>query len=231
MSWALANTNTIGAENLSAGTTISATLPNAVTPGNLIVVGVVQYNALSDVLTISDNKSNTYAIAGSKSSLVTVGVAAVYYSVVAPSQGGSGFAVTFACTTAGSFLDVFVGEFSFTPGATISTEGGTTGNSAGSSLVDTGSIVPTASDLLIGVHGRNSSASTHTINNGFTVPAAWEVHTSPGQNGAMAYLLNQASGVNCTWTTTNTPWVAAGVAFKATGAAATAGGAALMMGM
>ena len=220
-----------GLQNLAGGTTITVSFPGAVTAGNLIVVGFVQWSATGDVITVSDSKGNSYAAAGTRASLTGTGIAAIYWGIA--TTGGSSFSVTVSVTSAGAYLTMMIGEFSFGAGSTISVEGYSTGTGAGSPF-DSGLITPvTAGDLIIGVVNSGSVGSP-TAGSGFTLPAEWVYTSGAGEPGLMEYLLSASGPLNAIATAGSAgTWAMEGAAFKATApvGAPAGGGASLLMGL
>ncbi len=148
MSWAFANNNTQGAIAASAANTLTATFPYSVTAGDLVVVGFTGYIAGAQTWKVTDSANSTQysqAILLQSSNFV----AAIYW-FVAP-IGGSSFAVNVNNNGGSNWAPAMaIVEYSFTSGYAVAVD--VTNSATGSSgSASDGTVVPTASDLIVGL--------------------------------------------------------------------------------
>lgn len=223
MSWA--HVQKTGANNATAGlaSSLSATFGSSVTAGNLVIVGVSTFD--SSTITVQDSISTA-----NYSQAVLLGTTAmqagIWWFVVPPGKGGSGFDITVAGSTAGA-LAMSIDEFSFTPGATISVDATGTGNVANATpgITTPGTtLTPTGSDLIYAVNCMGANL-TFTPGAGFTQSYQGTWTTGKAENCCTEYALNQSSVITPAATlASSTAWVFVAAAFLATPAAAPSGG-------
>ncbi len=191
MTWALANSNSTGAVAGSNASTISATFANAVTAGDLIVVGVSGYGASS--ITVKDSINNTNYSACSANVYSSSNFNYGIFWFVAPT-GGSSFSVTATGNTS-FYPSIAICEYSFSTG-TISTDG--QGSNSGNSNPFTGSAIsPTSTDLIFMTSAYNNySIGTATPLSGYNA------RFGGGPTGGSAVGIQVIDGLNFSSTTT-----------------------------
>jgi hypothetical protein len=217
MGWTYAG-NSAGGN--TSGTSLSITLPNAVTAGDLIVVGVVTWNGTpltSGQVGCSDNKGNTYSLAkwetnGGVGNLAT----GVFWGVAV--TGGASFSVTITSSVS-AFLTAMAGEFS-AAGATVSLNSTASANGS-STAPSTGSLTVTGTDLVFAVVNTPANVS-FAAGTGFTTLNSQ--NSNNNESGSTEYLLDATTALNPSWTLgSSTTWQAAGAAFLASGGTAPTG--------
>lgn len=135
-----------------------------------------------------------------------------------------GTAHTFTVTATGKYPTLSVASFS--GGATVApydVENGATLSNA--SLISTGSITPTADNMLV-IAGlaRDGAASASSINGGFTIAQDHGIVGGQAYGGSMAYLIQTtAAAANPQWSWTGGSTGGADIASFKEGAAATKG--------
>ena len=157
--------------------------PLNTTGANLIVVTAQDYTS---GVTLSDSYGNTWILAVSQVGSV---LQSYIYYCLNPTVG-----VGHTFTTTGSPYNGAPSVTAWSGAATSSVLGQTNGNATSTSTNQPGSVTPTVNGSLI-VTGLYSSASTHSINSGFTI------YSDDNANFAAAYLIQGTAGaINPTWT-------------------------------
>lgn len=211
MSFSLAQSTIASANATSVAASFTTTAP---TVGNLMVVGVISFNA--SPTSVADNFGNG---SGSVYPLIVSNannVHAALYAVVVASTG-TPFTVTanFASGTIAT-----IAPLEFAPSGTTSGDGSNSNVSSGTAL-STGAFTTTgSSDLVVAVGGQFANGVTWTHGTGFTIAQSAAGSSGAAASLAIEYQLNVAAGsINPALTSgTSANWAIAGAAWKATGA-------------
>lgn len=215
----------VAVNEVSAGTSVTTTLPNNPTTGNLVVALYAISRSGVTPITVKDSAAtpNTYTATtnspfansgsthGGAPSGNTIGV---NYLLSAPASATKTITLTISGGT-GSDIDLWVAEFT---GGTFSFDKDATGvDSGASTTVNTPSITPTnVAELLVAccfVSGSVSSANS-----------PWtEISSLPASGNAAEYLIKGSSDSSTQavgWTASSSTWAAMAAAFSIPAAAA-----------
>ncbi len=178
-----ANTTT-SAQNLSA------TLPSAVTAGNLIVVSMSGWPNLPAATAVTDTLGNTYASAGTV--LTSLGAySAIYYA--GNVKGGTG-TVTVKTVKSGGQISMAVAEFSGVDSASpLDKTAGAVGSGTSPS---SGAMTPARGGELVIGSGTHNGSTVTTAGTGFTMIAIPTEDSNTHQPLAMEYMV--LSGISQT---------------------------------
>lgn len=218
MSWGLVTGNNgLGVQATGPTTTISMSFVNAVSSGDMAVVGMSTYlYNTADAATVTDNKTgNTWANDTGHSTGHFD--AEILHSVIA--NGGSGFAVTVA-TPHNGFPSISLDEFSGGGAATVDSFIACPATTSFTNVPAVGSLTVSGTDLIYAVLGLDKGAPTATP----SLTAGYQAgYVSSQAEGIYAqYQLNATSAVNPAWSLSASETIyACGVAYKAAGGAAT----------
>jgi hypothetical protein len=155
-----------GSGNDSTGTvsSITATFPSAVAAGDLLVVGLGQFNA-TPTTTVTDSLGNTYTRAVRASGFAQAEILDIWYSIA--TVGGTGNVVTASFSTP-VFANISIDEYN-SGGGTILIDSTNFGQSLTSSTISIALNI-TGNDLLFGVAtSSNTNGATFTAGSGFTL--------------------------------------------------------------
>ena len=196
--------------------TLPVTLPNPVTAGNLLVVGV----RAGDTDTINaptDTGSNTYTnVAGA--TVVNTGNHKIQTWYVANCAGGSTFTVTANFGAAVGHPEIFVYEVSgIRPTSPVDTQTG--GQAASGTAVASGSITTAeAGEYLFGFCTTSGNTGTLALGSGWTDAEFMQSNVNNPTGGGEDQITSAAGSFNATFTLgTSSAWSASVVAFFAAG--------------
>ena len=193
----------------SALATVSVTMPNLQTAGNLNVVIIGWNDATTTVTTVADTEGNTYAVAAP---LVTgTGLSQIIYfakSIAGETSNPNEVTVTFS--GAAPAPDVRVLEYEGLDIANPLDTTATAGNFGTSNLADSGACTTTSATELI-VAGATVSNSVSAPGTGFTTVAL----THPNGDNAEHQITSAIGSCQATAVVAGGNWVMQTVAFKA----------------
>jgi hypothetical protein len=202
MSWAHVQSATASASG--AVSTLSVTPGSPVTAGNLVVVGVANYNASIPAFTCKDVVNNTnYTLVSSIYSVSAYQVAVFWYIVP---TGGSSFTVTVTFTGT-NYPSMTFDEYSFPTGATVSVDSSGTA-AAASSLA--GNLTVTGTDLIYAT--CTVSTGSVSIGSGFTQRTKTADLAGQHMGITTEDQLDVSGNMNPSFATA--PYIMYGVAFK-----------------
>lgn len=202
----------ISSTSKTSGTANTVVTDGITTTGaTFIVIGISFNNGTPP--TITDSRSNTWTAL--TQSGVTSNTAARLYYCVNPTVGASH---TFTASGTGIYTSIFVMAFdTLTDSNAFDAQNG--GTSTGSSTVATGSITTAENgELIISIFAHNSTSSSNTISDSFTVVETEPFASGLNYGGSFAYLRQSSAGaINPTWTRIGTSTQAARIASFKTG--------------
>jgi hypothetical protein len=191
-------------------TSIVGTLASPVTAGNLITIGYADHTATS-VACIDNINGVSYAQVAPASNGGGNQTAVFWY---VPPVGGAGFAIT-ASWTNSAYGTLFINEWSFTPGFTITVDS-FSANTGSTTAMSAANLAITGTDLVYAIGNFNFNG-TWTAGSGFTLGNNLSNISGASVGGQEEYILNQSSSpVTPAMTVPNAfPWAFSAVAFKA----------------
>lgn len=217
MAIALVSGQVAVAENTTTTATLTVTLPNNPTPGNLVVVlfnwssttptfSSIKDNAAtpnSYTLTSKSPYQNTASFGGSTN---TTGIA---YLANVPSGATKSITLTISATVTSGAMNVWAAEFSGAATSPFENDATNHSSTAGTTINLPTYTTLNAGDLLVGtcfVSGAVSSANS-----------PWtEISTLPASGNAAEYYIQTSAGAQAVgWTASSSTWAAIEAAFKA----------------
>jgi hypothetical protein len=159
--------------------------------GQLVVVFVSVFN--TTISSVTDNKSNTYTLAGTT---ITAGNSrvAIYYSFI--TTGGSGHTCT---ANFGASDDCCIVTASF-DNSSGSADGSSIGQTATGSTATSGNMTPsTTTDLLVGAVTYDGSGNTTSATSGWTLISKSDVTAAAQPLGAEYRILSSSSAIGASF--------------------------------
>lgn len=186
----------------------TVTFDNAVTAGNLVVVGITTFAADNVEGDITDNKGNTYhKVVSSGPGFGSTDFQQIFYSIVG--TGGSSFIVDSA-----NDGTIMVAEYSGVGHLNVVDQ--SNGNTGNSTSPNSGNITTTRDgDLFVGVAWSLHTNDTWTANNSFTIREQ-EVDNDTFERGVFADKIGNIQTTSADFTVdTSGQWGCVVAAFKA----------------
>jgi hypothetical protein len=182
------------------------TFTNAVTTGNLVVVGLTIWNTTIPSNAITDNKGNTYTKVAEAIQPGTTDHAALFYAKNV--TGGSSFTVT---SSVGGTISVH--EYSgISTTSPFDKAASSTGTSA---TVSSGTVTTTlASELYVGVMWSEGSASS-TAGGGYTLREQEINNVANERQATEDQVISVATTTKALWSIASNDWAAAIASFRA----------------
>ena len=153
----------------SPQTTATVVLNSAQVAGDLNVLAVAWYNTTAHVLSVTDTRGNTYALAAGPTTQAIAGTQAIYYAanIVAAPAGGNSITVTF--DAAAPYPDLRVAEYTgISPVNALdvsasATGSGTTSNSGSATTTNANDLLVGASYVTTGSTGAGTGYTARVI--------------------------------------------------------------------
>jgi hypothetical protein len=153
----------------SPQTTATVVFNSAQGAGNLNVLAVAWYNTTAHVLSVTDTRGNTYALAAGPTTQAVAGTQAIYYAanIVAAPAGGNSVTVTF--DAAAPYPDLRVAEYTgISPVNALdvsmsATGSGTTSNSGSATTTNANDLLVGASYVTTGSTGAGTGYTARVI--------------------------------------------------------------------
>lgn len=206
---ALSVVNSTSAANNSANTVVTSA-GISITAGNLIVVGIANFdssNVNADV-SVTDSVGNTYTKIGTGSTLVGNSWVTLYYAKNC--IGGASVTFTYTATTGhADYPRILVIQIAGADTTAPLDQSGYNSNGAAGTTITSPSLTTTsASQILIAVGGDSGSTGTEAWTDGGAATGGWtlaqsQTATGAGMSASLAYAIVSATGAFAATMTTS----------------------------